>query len=99
MTQWGWLGVWLLVLSFVLILVEGALAGIWTARLSKRAQALSEQLATERGLIESDLQRLRMALEETERLWQPYRRVLRWLRHPLVAALVQSYARRRAAAR
>ena len=99
MSELGWLGVWLLVLSVVLILVEGALAGIWAARMSKRARVLSERLATERGLLEADLQRLRATLEETRRLWQPYRRVLRWLRHPLVIALMQSYARRRAAAR
>ncbi len=90
---------WLLVLSFVLILVEGAVAGIWTARLARRAATLNEQLATERRLIESDLQSLRAALEETRRLWRPYRRLLRWLRHPLVVALMESYARRRATAR
>jgi hypothetical protein len=99
MTQWGWLGVWLLVLSVVVILVEGAMAGIWTARLSKRSRALSEQIATERGLLEADLQRLRLAVEETGRLWQPYRRLLRWVRHPLVIALMQSFIRRSATAR
>jgi hypothetical protein len=98
-TELGWLGVWLLVLGVVLIIVEGALAGIWSARLSKCAQTLNGQLAIERGLLESDLRKLRMMLEETQMLWQPYRRLLRWLRHPLVIALMQSYAKRRLAAR
>ncbi len=31
------------------------------------------------------------------RLWRPYRRALRWLRHPLVLALLGSYRRRMAA--
>jgi hypothetical protein len=49
--------------------------------------------------LEADLERLRMALDETAVLWQPYRRLLRWLQHPLAIALVQSLMRRRAAAR
>ena len=49
----------------------------------------------ERGRIEADIERLRLALAETEVLWQPYGRLLRWLRHPIAIALLQSYARRR----
>jgi hypothetical protein len=48
-------------------------------------------------MVQADLNRLRLAIEETRRLWKPYSRILRWLRHPLVAALLQSYSRRRAA--
>jgi len=36
-------------------------------------------------------------MAETQALWQPYAGLLRWLRHPLTIALIQSYARRRAA--
>jgi hypothetical protein len=50
-------------------------------------------------LIEEDIERLRAALEETKRLWKPYRRVLRLLRHPLTIALFGSFARRGAAGR
>jgi hypothetical protein len=95
----GWIGVWLLVAGAVAIVVEGAVAALWGLAMAKRTRALSEQLEAERGLIEADLQRLRSALEETRRLWKPYRRALRWLRHPITIALLQSYARRRAVVR
>lgn len=98
MTQLGWIGVWLLVAAGLAILLELTLMAVWGLAVGKRAQLLAEGLETERGLIESDLQRLRLAVAETERLWQPYRKALRWLRHPLVIALLQSY-RRRATAR
>jgi hypothetical protein len=97
-TQFGWIGVWLLVAAALAILIELTLMAVWGLAIGKRARLLAEGLETERGLIESDLQRLRLAIEETQRLWQPYRKALRWLRHPLVVALLQSY-RRRATAR
>jgi hypothetical protein len=97
-TQLGWIGVWLLVAAGLAILVEAILMAVWGTAMSRRARVLAQQLEAERGLIEADLRRLRLAIEETERLWRPYRRALRWLRHPLVIALVASY-RRRAAAR
>jgi hypothetical protein len=95
----GWIGVWLLVAGAVAIVVEGAAAALWGLAMAKHTRALSEQLEAERGLIEADVQRLRSALEETRRLWKPYRRALRWLRHPITIALLQSYARRRAVVR
>ena len=91
----GWIGVGLLAACAVAIVVEGVVAALWGLAMAKRTRALSEQLETERGLIEADMQRLRFALEETRRLWKPYRRALRWLRHPITIALLQSYARRR----
>jgi hypothetical protein len=97
-TQLGWVGVWLLVAAGLAILIELTLMAIWGVAIGKRAQMLNQLLETERGLIESDLKRLRLAIVETQRLWQPYRKALRWLRHPLVIALLQSY-RKRAAAR
>ena len=97
MSPLGWYGVWLLVGSVVVILVEVALVGIWSLRLGRRASALRVLLEGERGLIEADVARLRAALEEMRMLWRPYARVLRWLRHPLVIALIGSYRRRWAA--
>ena len=99
MSTLGWIGVWLLVAGTLAIVVEGVLAIVWGARMARRARALSAQLERERGQIAADLKQLRAALDETERLWQPYGRILRWLRHPLVIALLESFARRRAAAR
>jgi hypothetical protein len=96
-TELGWIGVWLLVAAGLAILIELIVMAVWGLAIGNRARLLSEQLQTERGLIESDLQRLRLALEEMQRLWKPYRRALRWLRHPLVIALLASYRRRLAA--
>src|SRR5665213_4039424 len=62
--------------------------------IARRALAVSQRLETERSLVESDLEKLRLALEETKRLWRPYRMILRWVRHPLVIALLGSYRRR-----
>jgi hypothetical protein len=97
MTPIGWYGVWLLVGSVGAILVEVALIGVWSLRLGRRARALTALIEGERGLIEADVARLRAALEETRTLWRPYARILRWLRHPLVVALIGSYRRRWAA--
>jgi len=96
-TQNGWFGVWLLVASVALIVIEGVVIGIWSARLARRGRALAKLVEGEKTLIESDLERLRFALEETRMLWRPYGRILRWLRHPLVLALIGSYRRRWAA--
>jgi hypothetical protein len=95
----GWIGVWLLVAGALAIVIEGVLAVVWGAGMARRTRVLSERLETERGLIEADLERLRVAMDETRRLWKPYRRVLRVLNHPLMIALLGSFARRRAAAR
>jgi hypothetical protein len=95
----GWIGVWLLVASALAIVIEGTLAVVWGLGVARRTRVLSERIETERGLIEADLKRLRAAMDETRRLWRPYGRALRWLRHPLTIALLESYARRRAAAR
>lgn len=97
MTPLGWFGVWLLAGSGAVILLEVVLVAIWGLRLGRRARALTVMLEVERGLIQGDVARLRAALEETRTLWRPYARVLRWLRHPLVVALIGSYRRRWAA--
>jgi len=93
------IGIWLLVASVAVIALEGLLAALWSVRLSTRAMVLSERLMSERLSLEADVQRLRMTLDETVELWQPYRRLMRLLQHPLAVALMQSYARRRMAAR
>ena len=93
--DYGLIGAWLLVVGVLAIAFEGALAAVWSVRLSKRARLVQEELLVERGRIEADIERLRLALAETEVLWQPYGSLLRWLRHPIAIALLQSYARRR----
>jgi hypothetical protein len=93
-TTLGWAGVALLVIGAVAIVGEGALAAVWGASVARHALRLSQALQTERGLLEADLEKLRLALEETRRLWRPYRIALRWLGNPLTIALWQSYRRR-----
>lgn len=95
----SWIGVWLLVIGAVAIVVEGVLAGLWSARLANRSRKLAKRLTSEQAQLRADVERLQATIAETQVLWQPYRRVLRWLRHPLAIALLQSYARRRAAPR
>ena len=99
MTLIGWIGVWLLAVSAVAFVVEGLLAAVWGMAMARRSRALAELMQTERGLVEADIARVLAVLEDTKRLWRPYRRALRWLRHPLAIALLQSFARRRARAR
>jgi hypothetical protein len=99
MKDLSWIGVWLLVIGAVAIVVEGVLAGLWSVRLANRSRILAARLTSEQVQLRADVERWRAAIAETQLLWQPYRRILRWLRHPLAIALLQSYARRRAAAR
>ncbi len=93
------MGIWLLVFGVVVIVIELAIAGVWTARIARRSIQLNRRLAEEQRLLQADVERLRRALAEAAELWAPYARLLRYLRHPLIAALIQSYVRRRAAAR
>ena len=87
-------GPWLLVVGVVVILLEGAVASVWSVRLARQGRALAAILERERGLVQADVSRLRETLAETRRLWEPWRRALGWLRHPLVAALLASFWRR-----
>jgi hypothetical protein len=91
----GWVGVGLLVIAGLAIVVEGVLGVVWAAGMTRRTQLIAERLNTERRMLESDLEKLRSAMEETKRLWRPYRRIIGWLQHPLIIALVGSYSRRR----
>jgi hypothetical protein len=93
------LGVTLLIVCVVMIGFEGYLLASWTWQLAKRAQLLSERMATEQLLLKTDMDQMMAQLEVTAVLWQPYGRALRWLRHPLAIALLESFVRRRATAR
>ncbi len=93
----GTIGIWLLVAAVIAIIVELTLMAVWGLAMGRRMQALSQRLASQRAEIEADVEKLRRAIEETRALWRPYGRVLRWLRHPLVLALLGSYRRRMAA--
>ncbi len=98
-TDLSWIGIWLLVVAAVLIVIELAVAGIWGMSVARRSRELSKRIAGERAGIQADVVRLHAALAETRRLWEPYRLALRYLRHPLIIALVESYSRHRASPR
>jgi len=87
-------GPWLLVLGVSVILLEGAVASLWSVRLVRQGRELAAILEREQGLVQADISRLRETLEETRRLWEPWRRASAWLRHPLVAAVLASLGRR-----
>ena len=91
----GWIAVWVLIVASAVIVGELAVGGVWSLRLARRGRAVTAALQSERSLLEADLARLRALMDETRLLWQPYRRVLRWLRHPLAVALIAHYRRRR----
>lgn len=93
----GAIGIWLLAAAVIAIIIELTLMAVWGLAMGRRMQALSQRLASQRAEIESNVEKLRRAIEETRVLWRPYRRILRWLRHPLVIALLGSYRRRMAA--
>ena len=90
----GTIGLWLLAIGGAVIVIEAIVFAAWSYRLAKNGQALAVLIDTQRGLVQADVTRLQETFAETRRLWAPYRRVLRWLRHPLVAALLASFWRR-----
>jgi len=91
----GWVGIGILIAAGLAIVIEAALAAFWGLAMAKRTMNLTERLKNEQAMIEADLEKLRLAMEETKRLWRPYRLTLRWLGHPLTIALLGSYRRRR----
>ncbi len=93
----GTIGIWLLAAAVTAIIVELTLMAVWGLAIGRRMQGLSQRLASQQAEMEADVEKLRRAIEETRALWRPYKRVLRWLRHPLVIALLGSYRRRMAA--
>jgi hypothetical protein len=95
MTLAGWIGVWMLVLGCLLMVAEV----LWVLPLAlgvrRRALALQDLAFREEGAGRAELALLRRLLEESDLALRPYRRLRRWLAHPLVPALLESYRRRR----
>ena len=90
----GTIGIWLLVAGAVAIILELVLVTVWGLAVARRTLKLTKMVEAEQAAVRADLARLKQTIEEMERLWQPYRRILRWVRHPLVLALLGSYRRR-----
>lgn len=93
----GTIGILLLVLGVAAIILEMVLMAIWGLALGRRMRDLTKSIESDRAQIQADVERLKRTIEETKILWRPYRRYLRWVRHPLVLALLGSFQRRLAA--
>lgn len=83
------------VIGLIAILVELALILPKALRLNRQLGTLVEALDRARVAIESDLAAVGVSHAEVQVLWKPYKRVMRWLSHPLTVALLASYRRRR----
>jgi len=94
----GWAGVGMAGAGLLLVVCELLLVLPRAIRLTKRLQELNLLLENNRRLTQNELQLLQQAGLETQSLLRPYRRLRRWLTHPLTVALFASY-RRRAATR
>jgi hypothetical protein len=94
----GWAGVGMAVAGLLLLVIEFVMVLPRALRLTKRLQELNLLLGNNRRLTQDELQLLHKATLETQSLLRPYRRLRRWLTHPLTLALFASY-RRRAATR
>jgi hypothetical protein len=79
----------------LVIVFELLIAVPLVIRLHSRVAQLSGMVASEAGMAESELVRLELALADSRRLLLPYRRLWKYLRHPLVVALLASVWRRR----
>jgi hypothetical protein len=94
----AWAGVGMAVAGLLLIACELVLVLPRALRLTKRLQELTLLIDNNRRLTNDELQILQQATLETRSLLRPYRRLRRWLTHPVTVALFASY-RRRAATR
>ncbi len=69
MRDLSWIGVWLLVVGVAAIVVEGALASVWSLRVARRGVDLSGRLTLHQAQLRSDVERLRASLDEMQVLW------------------------------
>jgi hypothetical protein len=99
LTLLGGLGVALLALAGVIALVGVVVALPRALRVRRAALATIELAATYRLLLGISATELQLAALERNQLLRPYRRVRRWVTHPLTVALAESWARRRTRAR
>jgi hypothetical protein len=85
-----------MLVAAAILVVTGLLASLPRAlRVRRRARALSSALAASQDEVRALVEEQTLLREEAGRLTQPQRRLLRWLRHPLIGALWTSYRMRR----
>jgi hypothetical protein len=98
-TTVAWVGVGMAVTGLVLVIFELVLTLPRLLRLTKRLRELNLLLEDTLRLTHDELQILHQARSETSLLLGPFRRLGRWLAHPLTLALLASYRRRLATRR
>jgi len=93
------IGIGMLVLAALLIL--GAAVAVLPRALRVRRALLETQglVYTYRLVVDVTAMERRLAALERKQLLRPWRRVRRWVMHPLTIAVVESWARRRRRAR
>ena len=96
MNLFGWVGLWLAVAGLAVVAIELLVLVPGFLRLTKRLNQLTLLLEQQVSLTRDELQALQGSTTERSALLRPYRRLWRWLRHPLALALLRSYWRRRA---
>lgn len=99
MTWLDWLGVDMVAAGLIAIAIELLLLLPRFLRLTKRLDELTLVFEDDLRLVRDDLRALSEAVAETRTLLAPYRRLQRWLGHPLSLALLASYRRQRRARR
>jgi len=91
----GLVGRAMLAAGAVLVLVSVLLVLPRAIRVRRRALALRAALLAARGDVLVALALLEVRSAERQALAEPWRRLLRWARHPLVVASVEWYSRHR----
>lgn len=79
--------------SFLLVVICAVRVWPRARRVRRRARALDDRLRREQAVLFDGLVLLVAQGMETDRLLQPWRRILFWARHPLTLALWEQYVR------
>jgi hypothetical protein len=91
-------GLAMLAVAAALVLIALAALVPVVLRVRRRALSVRTSAIVLRSLSAGAMARLQAQRAETQALLQPWRRGVRWVRHPLVAATIEWYGRRRARA-
>jgi len=95
LTLLAWSGIGMLVLAVVIILIGGALSIPRALRVRRVMRETTALVLTYRLVIGISTLELRLAALERNELLRPYRRLRRWVTHPLTLAVLESWRRRR----
>jgi hypothetical protein len=88
---------WVAAIAGAVVLVELLVSVPLLLRLRSRIRQLAALLESEAAFTTAELERLRLARARMRVLVRPYRRAWKYVRHPLLVALLASYRQRRRA--